>query len=582
MFSIKQNYSQFRRNLNSKQYYSNQKRSQNSQSYRNKNHTYQNRSQMSRNDRFFRVKIIIKMKNSRKSSSEQDFFKSKNNEKYDKKNERLFENDKQKRDKNDRQEKYDKKNKYDDRFKVKIYLIHDDNQNTDNEIITDDCENYHQSQNLQYFDFDYDFEKLSDFEITVLTTTTTEFSCRRCDRIFFFNNQLHKHIRVMKCIKTQSTSKTKKSETYLNIFAINDDFISLISFKVDLNKDIEIEYKFKNWKYVTINVNLSLNSKSDFSCIDFEANITFIDEEFFQKKIKVISIKIMITSIAVKEFDITKHTTNKYVILSMYFADTKNDTFANAVITREVHLIKGLKANLLIENDILSSKMIDISNSTRSIYIDNCDVTISIIIKTNIRSQCRFVHALKAFMISSKSKCLISVHNIVSLSNRDFLFEFWETVNLFIYAHIFDFETSFILIRNDQNRVIKVSRNFRLSTITELDYFSAYQADSENVLKLAIKHFKSTHKISWFNKIVTTFTTFAISNDNNIIINDLIVKQSLNDLILFNEIIIHNFSQEAITSFTNFVNKVSRRFVSQNFDFFVIRIHERRIRTRWH
>ena len=249
----------------------------------------------------------------------------------------------------------------------------------------------------------------------------------------------------------------------------------------------------------------------------------------------------------------------------MYFADTKNDTFTNAVIIRKIHLVKGLKANLLIENDILNSKMIDISNSTKSIYIDSCDVTISIITKTDIRSQCRSVHALKAFMISSKSKCLISVHNIVSLSNRDFLFESWETINLFIYAHILDFETSFILIRNDQNRVIKISRNFRLSTITELDYFSAYQADSENVLKLAIRHFKLTHKIFWFSKVVTAFTTFAVSNDNSTIINDFIVKQNLNDLILFNEIIIHNFSQEAITSFTSLVNKYFDLWIDQDF-----------------
>ena len=122
-----------------------------------------------------------------------------------------------------------------------------------------------------------------------------------------------------------------------------------------------------------------------------------------------------------------------------------------------MHLIKELKTNLFIENDILSSEMIDISNSTESIYIDSCDVIISIITKTDIRSQFKSIHALKAFMISSKSKCLISVHNIISLSNRNFLFEPWKTTNLSIYAHILDSETSSILVRNDQNRAIMVS-----------------------------------------------------------------------------------------------------------------------------
>lgn len=131
----------------------------------------------------------------------------------------------------------------------------------------------------------------------------------------------------------------------------------------------------------------------------------------------------MITSISRKRLDITKHTTNKYVILSMYFQNKKNDALANIVIIREVHLMKELKTSLLIENDILKSEMIDISNSTRSIYIDSCDVIISISIKTNIKSQFRFVHAFKAFVLSLKSKRLISIHNIVSLSNKDFLFK---------------------------------------------------------------------------------------------------------------------------------------------------------------
>ena len=83
---------------------------------------------MSQNDRS-RIKVIIKVENSRESSSEQNFFRGRvdTNEKYDKKNERLFENDRQKKNKNDRQKRYDKKNKYDDKFKIKAYLIHDDN-----------------------------------------------------------------------------------------------------------------------------------------------------------------------------------------------------------------------------------------------------------------------------------------------------------------------------------------------------------------------------------------------------------------------------------------------------------------------
>lgn len=131
------------------------------------------------------------------------------------------------------------------------------------------------------------------------------------------------------------------------------------------------------------------------------------------------------------------------------FVDTKNDASAIAVIIDEMHLIKNLKANLLIENDVSSSEIINISNFAKSAYIENCEITIFITIKTKVKSQFKSIHGLKASIILFKSKCLISVHSEISLSNRAF-FEFSET-NLFVYTHVLDLNTFSILIRNDQD-----------------------------------------------------------------------------------------------------------------------------------
>ena len=51
-----------------------------------------------------------------------------------------------------------------------------------------------------------------------------------------------------------------------------------------------------------------------------------------------------------------------------------------------------------------------------------------------------------------------------SLSNRDFIFELDE-LNLILYTYLVDFLMHFILIKNNSNRVIKISRNFRLKII---------------------------------------------------------------------------------------------------------------------
>ena len=123
----------------------------------------------------------------------------------------------------------------------------------------------------------------------------------------------------------------------------------------------------------------------------------------------------MITLILTRKLKTTKHTTNKYVILSMYYENTKTNKFVNAIIPRKTHLINDLKTYLLIENDILNSKKNGISNLTRTTYIDSCESIILIIIKTEIRSQIRLIHAFKTLIISLKSECLISIYAMIFL-----------------------------------------------------------------------------------------------------------------------------------------------------------------------
>ena len=73
----------------------------------------------------------------------------------------------------------------------KFVLIHDENQNVKKDFNSENCENYHQSQKLIYFNFDYNYDDFGNFQTIVLTfTTTMEFFCRRCICNFTFNNQL--------------------------------------------------------------------------------------------------------------------------------------------------------------------------------------------------------------------------------------------------------------------------------------------------------------------------------------------------------------------------------------------------------
>ena len=182
----------------------------------------------------------------------------------------------------------------------------------------------------------------------------------------------------------------------------------------------------------------------------------------------------MITSISVKELDTIKHSTNKYAILSMCFLKiNSDDILIKTIIIREIHLVNDLKTNLLINNDIFDSEKVDIFNSTKSIIIDSYGIIISITIRIEIESQIKSIHAVKAFTIFFKFECLISIHHISFLFDKDFFFELVET-GLIIYAHLVNLKTFFILILNNRDQSMKIIRNFRIKTIKEFDSLNVY------------------------------------------------------------------------------------------------------------
>lgn len=92
-----------------------------------------------------------------------------------------------------------------------------------------------------------------------------------------------------------------------------------------------------------------------------------------------ISIRIMTTFITIRDFKTNKHLIDQYAIISMYFKNKDNlDKEIRIMIIKKIHLINNLKINILLKNDILSSKLIDISMLTTTIYIESCNMTISI------------------------------------------------------------------------------------------------------------------------------------------------------------------------------------------------------------
>ena len=65
-----------------------------------------------------------------------------------------------------------------------------------------------------------------------------------------------------------------------------------------------------------------------------------------------------------------------------------------------------------------------------------------------------------------------------------------------MYAHLVDVFTKTIIIRNDNDMSIQISRNFRLKKVFELKYFNVFYVFNEknNVHELTMKQSIFVHK----------------------------------------------------------------------------------------
>ena len=450
--------------------------------------------------------------------------------------------------KNQSRQQEEKSDDRDDKnFRRRVYVLNESEKKNDQKSIekdflideTSESQSAYYSEDLVYYDFDHSDD--SDHESTTSHfILSIVFICRRCIKSFVSNNKLHSHIRNSECSDSNAQLRKSFSNRQLNFFrkveidAVDShvvttsitkiiksssesdsshDSISIVSSDVDFSKNIETDCEYRDWNYAKTDVALFEKTKSEFACIDTELEVTIANRRFFFRQNSDLSIRTMTTSLTVREIATDQHQTSEYVIASMYFLDQKNDKIVKIMIRREIHLMNNLKINMLIDNDVTDSEKWNIDNEHSKTTIDNCDVTIFIDIRrrsSTDQSMHKSVHIKKTIIVSSQSEMIISIHYLVdNISNdRDYLFESNET-EFILYAHLMNIFIEAILVRNDDKQAVKISRNYRLDYLTELDYSNAFFVNDDNV-DLTMKASRTTHKISWFKKIIVIFVTTLV------------------------------------------------------------------------
>lgn len=128
---------------------------------------------------------------------------------------------------------------------------------------------------------------------------------------------------------------------------------------------------------------ISLYIDETFLCyLNKSYSITFVNYAWLLKKILTEKILKIATSLKVRGIKSSKHKSDEFVLMSLYFPDTDlRNRLICTYINQEFHLVKGLKANLLRDNNILVTKRVIIDLANKTTMISSYQVMIYIIIR---------------------------------------------------------------------------------------------------------------------------------------------------------------------------------------------------------
>ena len=149
---------------------------------------------------------------------------------------------------------------------------------------------------------------------------------------------------------------------------------------------------------------------------------------------------------------------NKYIIYKIYLFNKKNKNGRVIIIktiSRKIYLINKLVINILLRNDILILKEINLLFLKKIAYINNCNINILIEVHLKESLIKRVINLKKVLIISLYLNAIITIYYL-NLLNRDFLFKSRENLILSLYIKLINKNIKTILIKNNSNKLIKI------------------------------------------------------------------------------------------------------------------------------
>ena len=189
-----------------------------------------------------------------------------------------------------------------------------------------------------------------------------------------------------------------------------------------------------------------------------EINIIIINRKLKKRDLSNAHTYLIIILARVWEIKNDIYEINKYIIYKIYLSDKKNKNEYIVIIkttSREIYLVNKLVINILLRNDILVLKEINLLFLKKIAYIDNCEVNIFIEVHLKESLIRRVINLKKVFIISLYLNIIIIIYYL-NLLDYNFLFKSRKNLILFLYIKLINKNTKAILIKNNSNKLIKI------------------------------------------------------------------------------------------------------------------------------
>lgn len=230
-----------------------------------------------------------------------------------------------------------------------------------------------------------------------------ELRCDICKSIFFSKSLLHKHIKL-------SYADWNQANATLTPPCIPPLVIKFTA----SSKAIGSRYAFRGWNYAIVTVCfapgeiLLHTNMTSLYCLDTGCDITFVDCNWLLKRALIEKILEIATPLKIKDIGSLKHKLNEFVFIYLYFPGINLKNYSiYTQIYQELHLVKGQKANLLVDNNILATKKVIIDLISKTAIIASCQVTIVVTMRSKDHQMQKKVLVDRALTIPPKSEALV-------------------------------------------------------------------------------------------------------------------------------------------------------------------------------